>query len=101
MSAWYVLSSIGLYQVEPAGGKFVIGSPLFDEATVNVGDGKTFTIRAKNNSKENIYVQSAKLNGKPYPKSYLLYQDIVKGGMLELEMGSEPSAWGTQIKNRP
>ena len=101
MSAWYVLSSIGLYQVEPAGGKFVIGSPLFDEATVNVGDGKTFTIRAKNNSKENIYVQSAKLNGKPYPKSYLLYQDIVKGGMLELEMASEPSAWGTQIKNRP
>ena len=101
MSAWYVLSSIGLYQVEPAGGKFVIGSPLFDEATVNVGDGKTFTIRAKNNSKENIYVQSAKLNGKPYTKSYLLYQDIVKGGMLELEMGSEPSAWGTLAKNCP
>jgi predicted alpha-1,2-mannosidase len=101
MSAWYVLSSIGLYQVEPAGGKFIIGSPLFDEATVNVGDGKTFTIRAKNNSKENIYVQSAKLNGKPYPKSYLMYQDIVKGGMLELEMGSEPSAWGTLAKNCP
>ncbi len=68
---------------------------------MNVGDGKTFTIRAKNNSKENIYVQSAKLNGKPYAKSYLLYQDIVKGGMLELEMGNEPSAWGTLAKNCP
>lgn len=101
MSAWYVLSSLGLYQVEPAGGKFVIGSPLFDEAVVNVGEGKTFTLKAKNNSAENIYVQSAKLNGKPYLKSYLKYQDIVKGGILELEMGSEPSAWGTQTKNRP
>lgn len=101
MSAWYVLSSLGLYQVEPAGGKYIIGSPLFDEAQINVGGGKTFTVRAKNNSAENIYVQSAKLNGKPYPKSWLMYQDIVSGGILELEMGSEPSAWGTQTKNRP
>lgn len=101
MSAWYVLSSVGLYQVEPAGGKYIIGSPLFDEAQINVGNDRTFTIRAKNNSQENIYVQSAKLNGKPYTKSYLMYQDIVKGGTLDLEMGSEPSAWGTQAKNRP
>ena len=101
MSAWYVMSSLGLYQVEPAGGKYIIGSPLFNEAKVNVGGGKTFTVKAHNNSKENIYVQSAKLNGKPYAKSYLMFQDIVKGGVLELEMGNQPSAWGTQIKNRP
>jgi len=101
MSAWYILSSLGLYQVEPTGGKYIIGSPLFDEATLNVGGGKTFTIRAKNNSADNIYVQKATLNSKPYAKSYLMYQDIVRGGMLELEMGSEPSAWGTQAKNRP
>ena len=101
MSAWYVLSSVGLYQVEPAGGKYIIGSPLFDEAQINVGNGRTFTIRARNNSQENIYVQSAKLNGKPYSKTYLMFQDIVRGGTLELEMGSEPSAWGTQTKNRP
>ena len=101
MSAWYVMSSLGLYQVEPAGGKFVIGSPLFSEATVSVGNGRTFTLRAKNNSAENIYVQSATLNGKPYTKSYLMYQDIVRGGTLELVMGSEPSVWGTQPKNRP
>ena len=101
MSAWYVLSSVGLYQVEPAGGKFIIGSPLFDEAKINVGNGKTFTVRANSNSKENIYVQSAKLNGKPYAKSFLMYQDIVRGGVLELEMGNKPSNWGTQPKNRP
>ena len=68
---------------------------------VHVGGGKTFTVRAHNNSAENFYVQSAKLNGKPYAKTYLMFQDIVRGGMLELEMGSEPSAWGTQTKNRP
>ena len=101
MSAWYVMSSLGLYQVEPVGGKFVIGSPLFSEATVSVGNGRTFTIRAKNNSAGNIYVQSATLNGKPYAKTYLMYQDIIRGGTLELVMGSEPSAWGTQPKNRP
>ena len=89
MSAWYILSSLGLYQVEPAGGKYVFGSPLFTEATLNVGNGKTFTIRAHNNSAENIYVQSIKLNGKPYTKSYLMFDDIVKGGLLEFEMGSE------------
>lgn len=101
MSAWYVMSSVGLYQVEPAGGKYIIGSPLFDEAQINVGNGKSFIVRAKNNSQENIYVQSAKLNGKPYSKTYLMFRDIVRGGTLELEMGSEPSAWGTQTKNRP
>lgn len=101
MSAWYVLSSIGLYQVEPAGGKFIIGSPVFDEVTVSVGGGKTFTLKAKNNSEENIYIQSATLNGKPLANSYLMYQDIVNGGTLELTMGSTPSAWGTKAKNRP
>ena len=101
MSAWYVLSSIGLYQEEPAGGKYIIGSPLFNEATLNVGDGKTFTIKAINNSDENIYVQSARLNGKRYDKSYIDYRDIITGGTLELVMGPKPSKWGTSKKNRP
>ena len=101
MSAWYVLSAMGLYQVEPAGGKYIIGSPLFDEAKVNVGNGKTFTIITHGNSKENIYVQRATLNGKPYNKSYLLFEDIVRGGVLELKMGNTPSAWGTAKKDRP
>lgn len=64
MSAWYILSSVGFYQVDPAGGRYVFGSPLFDEATLNVGNGKTFRVVAHNNSSENKYIQSAKLNGK-------------------------------------
>ena len=101
MSAWYVLSSMGIYQEEPAGGKYIIGSPLFDEATINVGDGKTFTVKAVNNSDTNIYVQSAKLNGKRYDKSYIDYRDIISGGTLELVMGPKPSKWGTNKKFRP
>lgn len=101
MSAWYILSAVGLYQVEPAGGKYIIGSPVIDKATMNVGDGKTFTIQCPNNSKENIYVQSAKLNGKPYTKSYIMYDDIMRGGTLELQMGSKPSKWGTKASDRP
>ena len=97
----YILSSMGLYQVEPAGGRYIIGSPLFNKATMQVSGGKTFTIVATDNSKENIYVQSAKLNGKRYTKSYILYDDIRKGGVLELQMGNKPSAWGTKSADRP
>jgi putative alpha-1,2-mannosidase len=90
MSAWYVLSAMGLYQVEPAGGKYIIGSPLFNETSINVGDGKTFTIKAVNNSAENIYIQSVTLNGEPYSLPYIDYQDIMRGGVLEFQMGSTP-----------
>lgn len=102
MSAWFVLSSMGLYQVEPAGGRFVFGTPLFDDIVINVGDNKTFEIRAHNNSEENIYIQSAILNGLPYTKSYIDYDQIVDGGILEFEMGSEPSpTFGVEKENRP
>lgn len=101
MSAWYILSSVGLYQVDPVGGRFVIGSPLFDEATVNVGGGKTFTVVAKNNSDKNIYVQSARLNGKTLKNSYVDFNDIRRGGTLELVMGPKPSKWATTTACRP
>lgn len=101
MSSWYVLSSIGLYQVEPAGGKYIIGSPIFDEATLNVGGGKRFTVRTIGGSDMNIYIQRARLNGKPYTKSYIDFRDIVRGGTLELVMGPRPSKWGTARKDRP
>lgn len=101
MSAWYILSSVGLYQVDPVGGRFVIGSPLFDKATVNVGGGKTFTIVAKNNSDKNIYVQSARLNGKTLKNSYVDFNDIRHGGTLELVMGPKPSKWATTTACRP
>ena len=101
MSAWYILSSVGLYQVDPVGGRFVIGSPLFDKATVNVGSGKTFTVVAKNNSDRNIYVQSARLNGKALKNSYIDFNDIRHGGTLELVMGPKPSKWATAAACRP
>lgn len=91
MSAWFVLSSMGIYQVEPAGGKFVFGTPLFDSASIDVGNGRTFEIMAHHNSDKNIYIQHARLNGKPYEKSYIDYRDIAAGGILEFEMGPEPS----------
>lgn len=101
MSAWYILSSVGLYQVDPVDGRFVIGSPLFDKATVNVGADKTFTVVAKNNSDRNIYVQSARLNGKALKNSYIEFNDIRHGGTLELVMGPKPSKWATAAACRP
>jgi len=92
MSAWYVLSSLGFYQVEPAGGRYFFGSPLLDKAEVKVRDG-VFTITAHNNSAGNKYIQSVKLNGQPYSKSYIDFQDIAAGGTLELEMGAQPAVW--------
>ncbi len=101
MSAWYILSSVGFYQVDPAGGRYVFGSPLFDEATLNVGNGKTFRVVAHNNSSENKYIQSAKLNGKPYTRSYIDFKDIVRGGTLEFVMGNKSSQFGVKPSDRP
>ena len=101
MSAWYILSAMGIYQVEPAGGKYVFGSPLFPEVTMKVGNDKTFTIKAIDVSSENIYIQSVRLNGKPYTRSYIMYDDIVRGGTLEFQMGPKPSDFGTKMTARP
>lgn len=102
MSAWYILSSLGFYQVQPAGGVYVFGSPTVNKATLNVGKGKTFTVVAHNNSKENIYIQRVKLNGKPYTKSYINHADIVAGGILEFYMGQTPSkTFGAGKTDRP
>lgn len=88
MSAWYILSAMGFYQVEPAGGRYYFGSPVMDEATIDVGNGKAFKVIAKNNSAENKYIKSITLNGKPYDKLYIGFEDIVAGGELEFEMTS-------------
>ncbi len=93
MSAWYILSSMGLYQVQPAGGDFVIGSPLLDEASITLPNGKTFDILAKNNSSENKYVKRVLLNGKEVKTPSIQYSDIMKGGQLILEMTNKPSSW--------
>ena len=96
MSAWYVLSAAGFYPVTPGSTTYAIGSPLFPEVELNLENGKTFTIRARNVSARNIYIQSAKLNGRPYRKSYFDHADLVAGGELIFEMGSKPNfRWGT------
>lgn len=89
MSAWYVLSALGFYQVEPAGGRYYFGSPLVDDATLRVSGG-TFRIRVKNNSTRNRYIASVKLNGKPHRNPYIDYTDIVRGGTLSIEMTDNP-----------
>ncbi len=101
MSAWYVLSSIGIYQADPAGGKYLFGSPLFDEIVINVGNGNTFKIVVTNNNDQNIYIQSVRLNGKKHPYSYINFKDIAEGGVLEMEMGMKPSKFGTKQKYCP
>ena len=96
MSAWYVFSSLGFYPVTPGSNQYIIGSPLFDKATINLENGKSFTIQATNNSAENKYIKSVKLNGKNYEFSYLNHQDIVNGGTLVFEMTNKPTNWGTK-----
>jgi len=90
MSAWYILSAMGIYQVEPAGGKFVFGSPVIDKAVIRPVEGNRFTIKAINNSAQNKYIQSVKLNGKKYTRNFLQYEDIRAGGTLEFFMGKKP-----------
>ncbi|UOQ69794.1 GH92 family glycosyl hydrolase (plasmid) [Hymenobacter volaticus] len=79
MSAWYILSAMGFYPVSPSSGAYVLGSPIVDKATIQVGKGKTFIVDVKNNGPQNPYIQSATLNGKAYSNSYLLHKDIVAG----------------------
>lgn len=86
MSAWYILSSLGFYQVEPASGRYWFGSPIFDVAEIEVPAGK-FTVKALNNSPENKYIRKVTLNGKPYDKMYIMHDDLMKGGELVFEMG--------------
>ncbi|WP_372751889.1 GH92 family glycosyl hydrolase [Labilibaculum sp.] len=102
MSAWFVYSSMGFYPVNPANGIYVFGSPLIDEATINLPEDKEFTIEVENNNEKNIYIQSVELNGKKYNKSFIRHQDIMKGGSLKFVMGSEPNKkFGAAAENRP
>ena len=86
MSAWYVLNSMGFYQVCPGKPVYSIGRPAFDKAVVNLPDGKKFIVIAKNNSKKNKYIKSMKLNGEPLEKPFFTHDDIVAGSTLEIEM---------------
>ncbi len=99
MSAWYIFSSLGFYPVCPGSNIYQIGSPLFDNVSMRVGEEKHMEIKSAMNSKENVYVQSVKLNGRQLDRNYILHREIMDGGILEFEMGPEPSDWGVGTKH--
>lgn len=97
MSAWYVFSAMGLYPLNPASAEYEIGSPEFEESTLHLPNGNTFTITAENNPQKNIYIQSATLNGENFNRTAITHETILKGGQLKLVMGSEPNKeWGVE-----
>lgn len=102
MSAWYVFSAMGLYPVNPAIGVYAIGSPDLDEVKINLGDGKSFKIVANELSKENIYIQSATLNGEELGRSYITHAEIMAGGELVFNMGNQPNKeWASSTEQYP
>lgn len=106
MSAWYVLSALGLHPVNPVEGIYLIGSPLFTRAALRLDPkyhpGKSFVVTASNNSARNVYIQAATLNGRPLTRAWLRYGEITAGGTLDLVMGPNPNkAWGAARQDRP
>ncbi|PZP51743.1 MAG: glycoside hydrolase family 92 protein, partial [Pseudopedobacter saltans] len=102
MSSWYIFSSMGFYPVNPASGVYAIGSPILPKAELTMPNGKVFTVLTVNAGKENCYIQSAKLNGVKYDKSYLTQKDLENGGILEFKMGSKPNKkWAVNADANP
>jgi predicted alpha-1,2-mannosidase len=105
MSAWYIFSAMGFYPVAPGQNVFAIGTPLFNELTLDLGKfygGKKFTVKANNISPDDFYIQSATLNGTAWNKPWITHDDIVKGGTLVFEMGSTPNKqWGSNPEDAP
>ena len=102
MSAWYILSAMGFYPVNPASGEYALGTPVFDKVTIHLENGKQFVIRANRPQQGDYYVQATSLNGKPYTPSYLLHNAIMKGGELQFDLGSQPNKqWGSRDKEQP
>ncbi|CAM3381937.1 GH92 family glycosyl hydrolase [Elizabethkingia occulta] len=101
-SAWYVFSALGFYPVTPATNQYVLGAPLFKEATIHLENGKKIEIKAPQNSKENIYVESLKVNNQPYSKNWLNHQELMKGAVLNFDMKAQPNKErGSQEKDFP
>ena len=94
MSAWYVFSAMGFYPVNPADGRYIIGSPLLDECTLKLAGNKEFRSRTIRKSPEDIYIQSVTLNGKKHKDFFITHQDIMNGGTMVFKMGKKPSGWG-------
>ncbi len=100
-SAWFVLSALGLYPVDPVSAVYVFGSPLFDRAEVDLGHGKTLRILAKGNAADRPYVQAVTWNGKPWTRNWIAHAELVRGGTLTFEMGATPARFGAAKADRP
>ena len=90
-SAWYVFSALGFYPVCPASNEYVLGSPLFERATVHLKNGKTVVIDAKDNSAENVYITRMKVNSKEYTRNYLTHGTLMNGARIRLQMSDTPN----------
>jgi predicted alpha-1,2-mannosidase len=101
MSAWYVLSALGLYPVNPANGAYVFGSPIINDAVISLASGKLFHIVVKNNSPSNKFIRSLELNGKVYTHNFLLHRELIKGGYLIINMSDKPGSFGKDLADRP
>jgi predicted alpha-1,2-mannosidase len=102
MSAWYIMSALGLYAVDPVSGNYVFGSPLFDRATIQLAGGKQLTIETTGNGADKPYIQSVTWNGKPYSKSWIRHADLIEGGTLQFRMSAEPNTgFGAALNDRP
>jgi predicted alpha-1,2-mannosidase len=102
MSAWYVISALGFYAVDPASGNYVFGTPLFDRAVIDMGSGHRLVVEAKRKSEQDQYVQSITLNGKPYEKTWFRHADIASGGSIVFTMGNQPNKqWGSGLDAAP
>ncbi len=101
MSAWYVFTAMGFYPVNPVSGEYLIGSPLFTRTTLRLPTGKTFTIAAAGNSATNVFIQSARLNGKPLDRPVITHAQIQAGGTLDFVMGPKPAGWAAGWRPQP
>jgi len=102
MSAWMIMSVMGIYEVTPGSNVYAIGTPMFDKVTIHLDNGKTFVVNAKNVSDNNFYIQSAELNGKPYTKSFITHNDLNNGGEITFTMGNAANKqWGVGDGNEP
>jgi predicted alpha-1,2-mannosidase len=102
MSAWYVLSTLGLYPVNPASATYVLASPLFDCATIDLGEGRRFTVRVERSSPADVYLQSATLGGKPLPRAWITHDEVMTTGELRVVLGPKPNpGWAADVEQRP
>ena len=102
MSAWYIMSSLGFYPVDPVSGNYVFGTPLFDRAVVRMGEGRKLVVVARRSSPKDIYIQSVTLNGKPHSRVWFRHSEIANGGTFVFTMGSEPNkSFGASEKDAP